>query len=100
MTYKEFVKKIDTHSTEKILMQVPQEKLKDDVVRLWSNSQTLKILEDAKVEGIFFKADIFFMIFRKGKKFFQIDFCKYGVTLSELIPTEKIEFWDTVIEEV
>ena len=94
MTYKEFVKKLDTHSTETILMQVSQEQLKDKAIRLWSNSQVLKILENSTVEGIYFKEDIFFMVFRKGKKFFQIDFCKYGLTLAELIPTEKIDFWN------
>jgi len=100
MTYKEFVRSIDSDTPENILFQVSFENLKDKVTKLASNAQTQLLFEDAKIEGIYFSDKAFFLLGRKGKKFFQLDVTQYGVTVAEILPTEEIEFWDVALKEM
>lgn len=100
MTYKEFVKSIGPDTPEKILFQVGFEQLKDYATKLSSNAYTQLLFEDGRIEGIYFSDKAFFLVCRKGKKFFQLDVTQYGITVAELLPTEEIEFWDVALEEL
>ena len=96
MTYKEFVDSIDEKTPEKILFQVPLDTLQNKLSRLMFNAQARLILENSVIEGLYFDETCLMLILRKGEKFFQIDMCKdFGVTLAEILPTEKIDFWHT-----
>ena len=94
MTYKEFVDSIDADTPENILFQVPPDTLKNQMSRLVFNAQARMILENAVLESVYFTDKCLMLVLRKGKKFSQLDMCDdSGVTLAEILPTEKIDFW-------
>ena len=92
--YKEFVANIDDKTQENILFQVPSDTLKNKMSRLVFNAQAKMFLENAILESVYFTDKCLMLIFRKGEKFFQLDmYNEFGVTLAEILPTEKIDFW-------
>ena len=94
MNYKEFVNNIDEKTPENILFQVPSDTLKNKMSRLIFNAQARIFLENSVLEGVYFTDNCLMLILRKGGKFFQLDMCNdFGVTLAEILPTEKIDFW-------
>lgn len=93
-TYKEFVANIDDNTPENILFQVPSDTLKNKMSRLVFNAQARMLLENSILESLYFTDNCLMLIFRNGEKFFQLDMCNdFGVTLAEILPTEKIDFW-------
>lgn len=96
MTHKEFVNSIDEKTPEKILFQVPLDTLENKLSMVMFNAQARLILENSVLEGLYFDEKSLMLILRKGEKIFQIDMSKdFGVTLAEILPTEKIDFWHT-----
>ncbi len=95
-THKEFVANIDDNTPENILFQVPTDTLKNKMSQLVFNAQARMFLENSILEGVYFTDNCLMLILRKGEKFFQLDMCNdFGVTLAEILPTEKIDFWHT-----
>ena len=93
-TYKEFVANIDDNTPENILFQVPSDTLKNKMSRLVFNAQARMLLENSILESLYFTDNCLMLIFRNDEKFFQLDMCNdFGVTLAEILPTEKIDFW-------
>lgn len=96
MTHKEFVNSIDEKTPEKILFQVPLDTPENKLSMVMFNAQARLILENSVLEGLYFDEKSLMLILRKGEKIFQIDMSKdFGVTLAEILPTEKIDFWHT-----
>ena len=92
MTHKDFVDSIDADTPEKILFQVPRDTLKNKKARLFFNIQARLILEDSILESVGFSDKGLILILRKDEKFFQLNMHNdFGVTLAELLPTEKID---------
>ena len=91
MTVKEFVKTIDGTTPEKILVKASTEELKSEGCKIRVGVQLWQILHGAKVEVVTATDLAMMLVLSDGGKVYLLDFCKYGVTLAEMIPPEPLD---------
>ena len=90
MTISDFVQSIDSDTPEKILVQASSDELKNFSGKLRVCAQLLKILYGAKIENVIVTEFSLMLTLSNNGKVYLLDGCKYGVTLSEIIPPEPL----------
>lgn len=90
MTIADFVKTVDEKTPEKILVQASLKELESFSGKLRVAAQLLFVLIDSNVEEIIATDKTLILTLSKNGKVYQLDYCKYGVTLAEMIPPEPL----------
>ena len=91
MTVTEFVQTIDGTTPEKILVQANTEELKSEGKKIRVSVQLWQILHGEKVDVVTTTEFSMMLTLTNGGKVYLLDFCKYEVTLAEIIPPEPLD---------